>query len=50
VMPANVYRSIDFLRPLLIQTLDTSNIYYANLMSGYRSSYEPFRIELIKLA
>jgi hypothetical protein len=50
VMPANVYRSIDFLRPLIIQTLDTSNIYYANLMSGYRSSYEPFRIELIKLA
>lgn len=49
VMPANVYRSIDFLRPLLVKTLDTSNIYYSNLMSGYRSSYDPFRLELIKL-
>lgn len=49
VMPANVYRSIDFLSPLLIKTLDTSNIYYSNLMSGYRSSYDPFRLELIKL-
>lgn len=49
VMPYNVYNSIDFLRPVIIKTLETSNLYYFNLMSGYRSSYEQFRMELIKL-
>ena len=49
VMPANVYRSIDFLRPAYIKTLETSNLYYFNLLSGYKSSYEPYTIELIKL-
>ena len=48
-MPANVYRSIDFLRPAMIKTLDTTNLYYFNLLSGYKSSYEPFKIELVKL-
>lgn len=49
IMPTNVYRSIDFLRPVVIKTLDTSNTYYIDRMSGYKSSYEPFEIELIKL-
>lgn len=49
VMPYNVYNSIDFLSPVMIKTLETSNLYYVNLMSGYRSSYEQFRLELIKL-
>jgi hypothetical protein len=48
-MPANVYRSIDFLRPLMVKTLETSNIYYGNKMSGYQSSYENFLFELVKL-
>lgn len=48
-MPVNVYRSIDFLRPVIIKTLETSNLYYVNLMSGYRGSHNPFRFELIKL-
>lgn len=49
LMPANVYRSIDFLRPAIIKTLDTSNLYYINLMMGYKSSYQKFRLDLIKL-
>lgn len=49
VMPTNVYRSIDFLRPVVIKTLDTSNTYYIDRMSGYKSSYEPFELELIRL-
>lgn len=49
VMPSNVYRSIDFLRPISIKTLETSNKYYCNLLSGYQSSADPFRAELIKL-
>lgn len=49
VMPSNVYRSIDFLRPIMIKTLETSNKYYCNLISGYESSADPFLMELIKL-
>lgn len=49
VMPSNVYRSIDFLRPAIIKTLETSNLYYFNLLSGYKSSYEPWILELVKL-
>lgn len=49
VMPSNVYRSIDFLRPIFIKSLETSNKYYANKISGYESSADPFLMELIKL-
>lgn len=48
-IPLKVYRSIDFLRPVMIKTLETSNLYYLNLISGYKTSYQPARIELIKL-
>lgn len=48
-LPGNVYRSIDFLRPVTIKTLETTNRYYLNLMSGYQNSYTPTRLELIKL-
>lgn len=49
LMPTNVYRSIDFLRPLMVKTLESSNLYYCNTISGYKSSYENFRIDTIKL-
>lgn len=49
LMPANVYRLIDFLRPLLIETEETRNVYYCNLISGYKGSYLPARLDAIKL-
>lgn len=49
LMPANVYRSIDFLRPLLIVTEETRNLYYCNLISGYKGSYLAARLHAIKL-
>lgn len=49
VMPLKVYSSIDFLRPVTIKTLETSNLYYVNLISGYKNSYQPASMELIKL-
>lgn len=49
LMPTNVYRSIDFLRPLMVKTLESSNLYYCNRMLGYESSYNDFDIDIIKL-
>lgn len=49
VMPSNVYRSIDFLRPIFIKSLETSNKFYINKISGYISSADKFLLESIKL-
>lgn len=44
-LPHNVFKSIDFLRPATIKSIDTSNMYYVNRVSGYGHC----TIELIKL-
>lgn len=48
-MPWRVYNSLDFLSPVIIKTLETSNLYYVNRITGYQNSYTPCEVELIKL-
>jgi hypothetical protein len=48
-LPWKVYNDIDFLRPITIRSLETSNQYYVNRITGYKSSAKPCQIQLIKL-
>jgi hypothetical protein len=48
-LPNYVYRQIDFLSPITVRTLETTNQYYVNRISGYKESYLPCTLELIKL-
>lgn len=48
-LPLSVFMNIDFLAPLQIKTVETSNLYYANRMTGYKGQKLPCEIELIKL-
>lgn len=48
-LPLHIFINIDFLRPITIKTLKSSNLYYANKISGYRSSSQSCTVELIKL-
>lgn len=48
-LPWKVYNEIDFLRPITVISLDTSNRYYCNKITGYKDSSVPCLIELIKL-
>lgn len=48
-IPYYEFVRIDFLRPITIKTLETSNSYYLNRISGYKESYLPCELELIKL-
>lgn len=48
-LPKYVYDRIDFLRPVTIKTLETTNQYLVNRITGYKESYLPCTIELIKL-
>lgn len=48
-LPLKTYRDIDFLRPVMIKTLETVNLYYVNLLRGYKGSHLPCDLELIKL-
>jgi hypothetical protein len=48
-LPYDVFDRIDFLRPITIKTIETSNMYYLNRISGYKESYLPCELELIKL-
>jgi hypothetical protein len=48
-LPYVVYESIDFLRPIFIKTEESSNLYYCNRIYGYKTSYNPCEVELIKL-
>jgi len=48
-IPYNIYLSIDFLRPITIKTLETSNQYYLNKISGYEGSEIDCTAEIIKL-
>lgn len=47
--PIQVYNGIDFLKPITIKTLETTNQYYPNRITGYKESYLPCLIELVKL-
>jgi hypothetical protein len=48
-LPWKVYNSIDFLRPITIRSLESSNQYYCNRIVGYKNRFTPCLIELIKL-
>ena len=48
-LPWKIHNQIDFLRPIMIKTLETTNLYYCNLERGYENSYTPCQLELIKL-
>lgn len=49
-LPLAVYQRIDFLRPIRILTEETQNLYYLNRITGYKESYLPSTLELIKLS
>lgn len=40
---------VTFLRPLMVKTNETTNLYYLNRLIGYESGHEPCDVELIKL-
>lgn len=48
-LPHQVYQQIDFLRPVMIRTMETTNQYYLNRITGYKESYLPCTLELIKI-
>lgn len=48
-LPDHVHRQIDFLTPVYITTVNSSNTYYVNRVTGYQGSEEECEIELIKL-
>jgi hypothetical protein len=49
-IPFNVFHQINFLRPIRITTLETSNLYYLNRLTGYKASEKPCNVELVKLS
>lgn len=49
-IPAKIYRQIDFLRPVKLSSIQSSNMYYFNRITGYEDQSKPCRIELIKLS
>jgi hypothetical protein len=48
-MPYDVYNRIDFLRPITVKTLETSNMYYLNRITGYKESFLDCTLENIKI-
>lgn len=50
ILPKSVFLSLTALRPIRIRTLETDNLYYLNRVSGYKNSYLPCDIELVKLS
>lgn len=49
-LPYGVFVGIDFLSPITIKTLESTNQYYLNRISGYKESFLSCQLELIKLA
>lgn len=49
-IPKIVYDQITPLRPIRIKTDTTNNLYYLNRIYGYKESYLPCDVELIKLS
>jgi len=48
-LPVALYNEIDFLNPMKVLTEESQNVYYLNRISGYKESYLPCTLELIKL-
>lgn len=47
--PKSVFFSLTPLRPIRITAIETDGLYYHNRITGYKNSYQPCEIELIKL-
>lgn len=48
-LPYHLFVQIDFLSPVTIKTMETTNQYYLNRISGFKESFLPTELELIKL-
>lgn len=48
-LPKNVFLQLTPLNPVFIKTIESSNLYYVNQILGYKNSYQPCEIQLIKL-
>lgn len=48
-IPQLVFDNIDFMSPVSIRTLETTNTYYINKISGYKNSSQACELQLIKL-
>lgn len=48
-LPLSVYNDLDFLSPIRVLTEETQNRYYLNRVTGYKDSYLPAILELIKI-
>jgi hypothetical protein len=48
-IPYALFVQLDFLSPITIRTIETTNEYYLNRISGYKESYLPCTLELIKI-
>lgn len=49
-LPYTLFDQIDFLRPIMVKTIETTNLYYLNRITGYKESYYGCSLELIKLS
>lgn len=50
LLPKATFLSMTPLRPLRVRTVETDGLYYQNRITGYKKSYVPCSIELIKLS
>lgn len=48
-IPYSLFLGIDFLSPIHIKSMETSNLYYLNRISGYKNSFRPCELALIKI-
>jgi hypothetical protein len=48
-LPYHIYLQLDFLSPITIRTEETTNEYILNRITGYKESYYPCTLELIKI-
>lgn len=48
--PKSVFLSLTPLRPIRVRSVETDNLYYLNRITGYKNSYTPCTLELIKLS
>jgi hypothetical protein len=48
-IPYYIFHQIDFLSPITVNTLESTNSYYLNRITGYKESYQDCILELIKL-
>jgi len=48
-LPYSIFLKLDFLRPIEVKTLESSNLFYLNRISGYQGSEREAVCELIKI-